>query len=64
LTALPVNAERIGDLLVIEDPACRAVFGLCTPREWEEVQRDKVLERLVLDARRHRPLTFPKGSDS
>jgi len=64
LTALPVDAERAGDLLAIEDPACRAVFGLCTPREWQGVQRDKTLERLVLDARRQRPLTFPNGSDS
>ncbi len=64
LTALPVNAERVGDLLAIEDPSCRAVFGLCTPREWQGVQRDKALERLVLDARRRRPLTFPNGSDS
>ncbi len=64
LTALPVNSERVGDLLAIEDPACRAVFGLCTPREWQGVQRDKILASLVLDARRYRPLTFPNGSDS
>jgi hypothetical protein len=56
LTAMPVNSVRISDLLSLPDPACRAVFGLCTGREWAAIARDKTLTHLVLEARRGRPL--------
>jgi hypothetical protein len=57
--ALPIDSSRIEDLLNLEDPACRAIFGLCTPDEWASIRTDPQQERLVIAARQLRPLNFP-----
>jgi hypothetical protein len=58
LTAMAIDGARIGDLLSLPHPACRAVFGLCTAREWAVIESDATLARLVLEARRGRTLDF------
>lgn len=59
LTALPLDSSRIEDLLSLQDPARRAIFGLCSASEWTAIRADSALERLVLGARQGRPLVFP-----
>ena len=59
LTALPLDSSRIEDVLSLQDPARRAIFGLCSASEWAAIRADSALERLVLGARQGRPLVFP-----
>jgi hypothetical protein len=58
LCAQPVTKERIVNILLIKDPARRAVFGLCSPEEWGSIEVDPNLHRRVVDARRGRELLF------
>lgn len=57
LAALPPNRERIGQLLQLP-PKLRAVFGLCTGEEWQDVTRNKEIERQVFDCRQQRRVVF------
>lgn len=57
LAALPPSSHRVGNLLK-SPPGCRAVMGLCTPSEWQQVSNDLRIKSLVLDCRRKRPIEF------
>jgi hypothetical protein len=61
VSALPLNRERIADLLTLGEPAYRSVFGLCTATEARRVQADPDLLRLVVEARRGRPFGLSEG---
>lgn len=57
LAIIPPSQSHIMELLQLE-PKKRAVFGLCTPQEWQEIKRRQEREREVLDCRRDRSLIF------
>jgi len=57
LAAIPPSKNNIMELLQLE-PKKRAVFGLCTHLEWQEIKRREEREREVLDCRRDRYLIF------
>ena len=57
LAGIPPSQNNIIELLQLE-PKKRAVFGLCTRQEWQEIKRRQEKEREVLDCRRDRSLFF------
>jgi hypothetical protein len=57
LAAICPSQSHIMKLLQLE-PKKRAVFGLCTPQEWQEIKSRQEREREVLDCRRDRSLIF------
>jgi nucleoside phosphorylase len=57
LAAISPSQNNITELLQLE-PIKRAVFGLCTPQEWQQIKRRQENERQVLDCRRDRLLIF------
>jgi serine/threonine protein kinase len=57
LTALPPSSDRIERILKLP-PKQRAVFGLCSPEEWQAVSSDREVERQILVCRRQRPVKF------
>ena len=57
LTALPPSSDRIERILKLPSKQ-RAVFGLCSPEEWQAVSSDREVERQVLVCRRQRPVKF------
>ncbi|MCP2728538.1 hypothetical protein [Limnofasciculus baicalensis] len=57
LAVIPPNQKNITELLLLEQKK-RAVFGLCTPKEWEEIKKRQERERQVLDCRRNRHLIY------
>lgn len=63
LTAIPPNRERVNELLNMAK-GTRAIFGLCTAEEWEEIARDRPLMDKILRCRQTiiRPYSStPKG---
>jgi hypothetical protein len=61
LAAMPPSKRNIAELLQLEPPK-RAVFGLCTPEEWQQTKKKQERERQVLDCRRDRPLFYSQSS--
>jgi len=58
LAAIPPSQDNIRELVQLEAKK-RAIFGLCTPQEWQQIQkRDNHQKCLVLNCRRNRPLVF------
>jgi hypothetical protein len=57
LATIPPSRDSIIELLKL-DKKKRAVFGLCTPEEWQLIQRDDGNERQILDCRRKRKLMY------
>jgi hypothetical protein len=55
LAAISPSQKNIAQLLQLE-PIKRAVFGLCTPQEWQQIKKRQENERQVLDCRRERLL--------
>jgi hypothetical protein len=61
-TSAPIETEVLRALLGL-DPEHRAVFGLCTPREWEAIRREPFNHRQIIECRRGRALAFgPPGT--
>jgi len=61
LAAIPPNQNNITELLKLE-PRKRAVFGLCTDKEWQQIKKRQEKERQVLGCRRERPLIYSHSS--
>jgi hypothetical protein len=57
LAAIPPSQDNIRELVQLEAKK-RAIFGLCTPQEWQQIQKRYNQKRQVLDCRRDRPLVF------
>jgi nucleoside phosphorylase len=57
LATMPPSQKHITELLKLP-PQKRAVFGLCTHQEWQQIERRQEREREVLDCRRNRALFF------
>jgi hypothetical protein len=57
LAANPPSQNNIIELLQLEAKK-RAVFGLCTPQEWQQIKKRQEREREVLDCRRDRSLIY------
>ncbi|NEO89618.1 MAG: hypothetical protein F6K56_04865 [Moorea sp. SIO3G5] len=57
LAASPPTKSSISEILLL-DPKKRAIFGLCTPQEWQKIKKRQDKERQVLDCRRKRPLIY------
>ena len=57
LAALPPSQDNIRELVQLEAKK-RAIFGLCTPQEWQRIQKRHNQKRQVLDCRRDRSLVF------
>lgn len=57
LTSIPPSEKNIAELLQLE-PTKRAVFGLCTPQEWQQIEKRQEKKRQVLDCRRDRSLIY------
>jgi len=57
LAAIPPSQDNIRELVQLEAKK-RAIFGLCTPQEWQRIQKRHNQKRQVLDCRRHRSLVF------
>ena len=57
LATIPPTRSNITEILLL-DAKKRAVFGLCTPLEWQKIQERLKKERQVLDCRRKRPLIY------
>ncbi|NEQ09735.1 MAG: hypothetical protein F6K37_28465 [Moorea sp. SIO4E2] len=57
LAASPPTKSSIYKILLL-DPKKRAIFGLCTPQEWQKIKKRQDKERQVLDCRRKRPLIY------
>ncbi|MBD1895513.1 hypothetical protein [Coleofasciculus sp. FACHB-129] len=61
LAANPPCQNNITELLQLEAKK-RAVFGLCTPQEWQQIKKKQEKERQVLDCRRERRLIYSHSS--
>lgn len=61
LAANPPSQNNITELLQLEAKK-RAVFGLCTPQEWQQIKKRQEKERQVLDCRRERRLIYSHSS--
>ncbi|MEQ8387026.1 MAG: CHAT domain-containing protein [Coleofasciculus sp. A1-SPW-01] len=61
LAANPPSQNNITELLQLEAKK-RAVFGLCTPQEWQQIKKRQENERQVLDCRRERRLIYSHSS--
>jgi serine/threonine protein kinase len=57
LQALRPSSNRITEILRLESHQ-RAVFGLCTDKEWQSIRSDKKVERQILICRRQRSISF------
>ncbi|NEO14443.1 MAG: hypothetical protein F6K46_19540 [Moorea sp. SIO3E8] len=57
LAASPPTKSSISEILLLH-PKKRAIFGLCTPQEWQKIKKRQDKERQVLDCRRKRPLIY------
>ena len=57
LAAIPPSQDNIRELVQLEAKK-RAIFGLCTAQEWQQIQKRHNQKRQVIDCRRDRPLVF------
>jgi hypothetical protein len=57
LTALPLTPQRLSEFLAMSGPE-RAIAGLCTAEEWQQIQQDIALVSDVIACRRERPLHY------
>lgn len=57
LAAIPPSQDNIRELVQLEAKK-RAIFGLCTPQEWQRIQKRDDHKRHVLDCRSGRSLVF------
>ena len=64
LASLPVTRRSIGQLLNL--PAeLRAIFGLCTATEWNDIERhDQALVNEIIECRRNRPVEFGRSTET
>ena len=57
LAGIPPSKNNLIEMLQLE-PKKRAVFGLCTHQDWQQIKKRQEKEREVLDCRRDRSLFF------